>query len=111
MEVPRTAGSPGHLVSRTIALAQGGLSSPEPAAAVLHSSQVTTLSKVTLGSSACFGAADMRYRRAWYRLLAVAMLAAGLVLMARGAPEPLIVAQLLLTIICAVASLRVRDYS
>ena len=52
----------------------------------------------------------MRYRRARYRLLAVAMLTAGLVMMARGAPEPLIVAQMVLTIICAVVSLRVRDY-
>lgn len=53
----------------------------------------------------------MRYRRARYRVLTVAMLAIRLVMMARGAPEPLIVAQMLFTIICAVVSLRVRDYS
>ena len=53
----------------------------------------------------------MRHRRARYRILAVVMLAVGLVMMANGAAETLIVAQMLLTIACAVISLRVRDYS
>jgi hypothetical protein len=52
----------------------------------------------------------MRYRRARYRLLAVAMLTAGLVMMVTSAAQTLIVAMLLLTILCAVISLRVRDY-
>jgi hypothetical protein len=53
----------------------------------------------------------MRYRRARYRILAVAMLAIGLVMMANGAEVTLIVVQMLLAIICAVMSLRARDCS
>jgi hypothetical protein len=53
----------------------------------------------------------MRYRRARYRLLAVVMLAIGLVMMASSAAPTLIVVQMLLAILCAVVSLRVRDYS
>ena len=61
--------------------------------------------------NACAGVADMRYRRARYRLLAVVMLAIGLVMMASSAAPTLIVVQMLLAILCAVVSLRVRDYS
>jgi hypothetical protein len=38
------------------------------------------------------------------------MLTAGVVMLANGAPQTLTIAQLALAIICAVASLRVRDY-
>jgi hypothetical protein len=38
------------------------------------------------------------------------MLAIGLVMMVSGAAETLIIMQMVLTIVCAVASLRVRDY-
>ena len=50
----------------------------------------------------------MRYRRARYRIAAVAMLAIGVFLMTQDAPEPLIVAQMIFTIILAVVSMRVR---
>jgi hypothetical protein len=52
----------------------------------------------------------MRYRRARYRVLAGVMLAIGVVMMVTSAAQNLIVAMLLLTILCAVISLRVRDY-
>jgi hypothetical protein len=52
----------------------------------------------------------MRYRRARYRVLAGAMLAIGLVMIVTGASEGLIVVPMLLAILCAVVSLRVRDY-
>jgi hypothetical protein len=52
----------------------------------------------------------MRYQRARYRILAVVMLPIGLMMIARGANKNLIVATLLLVILCAVASLRWRDY-
>jgi hypothetical protein len=52
----------------------------------------------------------MRYRRATLRLAACLLLGAGFGLIAIGAPPAAIIVQLVLAIICAVASLRVRDY-
>jgi hypothetical protein len=52
----------------------------------------------------------MRSKRRRYRLLAVAMLTAGFVMMASGAAQSLIIGQFLLAIVCAVASLRARGY-
>ena len=53
----------------------------------------------------------MRYRRARYRMLAVVVLAAGLVSMAGGASREVIVILMGLAIVCAVIGLLVRDYS
>ena len=61
-------------------------------------------------SSAGSGEADMRYRRARYRILAVVMLTGGLLSMAAGASREAIVIQMALAIICAVIGILVRDY-
>jgi hypothetical protein len=53
----------------------------------------------------------MRDQRARYRILAAVMLPIGLMMIARTANKNLIVTTLLLVILCAVASLRWRDYS
>jgi hypothetical protein len=51
----------------------------------------------------------MRSRRARFRIAALTTLAAGLVLMAFGAPQVAVAIQLVVAISCAVLSLLVRD--
>jgi hypothetical protein len=62
------------------------------------------------GGNACAGKADMHGRRGWYRKLALIQLAVALALAALDAAQIAIVTSLMIAIIFAMVSLRVRNY-